>query len=91
MKTDKTHRKPFYVAESGNVSVPVCGRQRQINDKKYSSFVVTDHSKGKRKLWTFADLTKAKARALEIAGATATGERDLLDFSALNVVPTSRI
>jgi hypothetical protein len=44
----------------------------------YTYYQVPEYSSGKRKLWSFSDLDKAKAKAFEIAGATGSGVRDLI-------------
>ena len=53
---------------------------------KYLYYQMADHSSGKRKLWSFSNLEKAKAKAQEIAGATSSGDRFLIPQKS---VPTS--
>jgi hypothetical protein len=61
----------------------------------YTAYIVTDQTAERRKLWTFADLQDAKAKAYEIADVLAHSDPQLLSFSALkrpiqNALDTNR-
>ena len=65
------------------ITVKIFTGHTRKGDAVYKYFQVPDYSAGKRKLWSFSDLGEAKAKALEIAGAKASGESDLIPLSAI--------
>jgi len=72
--------KPIEVKAKGFV-IKIFVTRCVKGDKVYTNYQVADYSSGKRKLHGFADESDARAKALEIAGCTANGERDLISFS----------
>jgi len=63
-----------------NALVKIYTTQESKKGEVYVSYKVADHSQGDRKLWRFADLEKAKAKANEIADAINAGETEVLKW-----------
>ena len=70
--------KPVFTVKLGNIKVPIYERRQLKKGVRYISHTIPDHSSGVRKLWTFADLGDAKAKANEIATAIQTGQPDIV-------------
>ena len=64
--------------QRGNVKVPIYGRKQTKGGVVYNSYCLPDHSSGRRKFRTFADLSEAKAKAAEIAEAITFGKSEVL-------------
>jgi hypothetical protein len=78
-------RKPCCIIPRGSVKVPVYKRTQRKGKKRYTYYQVPNHNHGeqKRHMEHCATLAEAKAKATEIAEATAQGDPQLLSYSAL--------
>jgi integrase len=72
--------KKFIEIKRGSVRIKIYQYRRVKKGKEYSSFAVVDHSQSERRLLTFSDLGAAKAKAAEIAEATAKGKTEILQW-----------
>lgn len=75
--------RPYYVGKAGNLHVPVYECEQKKKGKRYSYFSVAEYVDGKRQCKAFSDPEAAKAKADEIAQATARREPELLAFAHL--------
>ena len=58
--------------------MPIYARKQIKQGSVYTSYSLPDHSSGRRKFWSFANLSEAKEKALEIAEATHSGKSEVL-------------
>ena len=72
--------KPLFIIKRGNIQVPGYERRQVKSMSVYTSYSIPDHTTGKRKLWTFADLAEAKAKATEIAEAIQQGQPEIINW-----------
>ena len=78
-KTTNKNKAAFLI-QRGNVKVPIYAREQTKNGSVYRSYSLPDHSGGRRKIWTFADMSEAKEKATEIAEATQNGKTEILQW-----------
>jgi hypothetical protein len=71
-------KSKFIEVRRGNVLVKVYKTKAVKGGHGYTSYVVSDYSKGKRKCWSFADEKQARAKVAEIADALAEGKTYVL-------------